>query len=57
VPREYRVDALTDYTLAAWSASTAWRDGAGVLVIAGLYADDNGIAEVRIGVVEVTAMP
>ncbi|MBN8610025.1 MAG: hypothetical protein J0L92_05545 [Deltaproteobacteria bacterium] len=57
VPHEYRVDALTDYTLAAWSANTAWRDGAGVLVIAGLYADDNDIAEVRIGLVEVTATP
>lgn len=55
VPLEYRVDALTDFRLAAWSANTAWRDGAAVVVVAGLYADDNQIAEVRVGVVEVTA--
>ncbi len=55
LPASYRVDAFTDYRLVHWAAHTAWRDDAAVLVVAGLYVDDNDVAQVRLGVLEVTA--
>jgi len=57
LPSSYRVDAFTDFELRDWAANTAWRDGAAILVIAGLYVANGDIAQVRVGVVEVTATP
>ncbi len=55
LPVSYRVNALTDYALEHVAANGASRGGASVVMLAGHYVDDSGIAQVRVGVLEMAA--
>ena len=55
LPPSYRTDALTDYALLHVRANAAVRADGAVVVVAGFYIDDNDLAQIRLGVLEVTA--
>jgi hypothetical protein len=55
LPSSYRVDALTDFHLVHTASNVATRGDGSITVIAGLYVDDNDVAQIRLGVVEVSA--
>ena len=57
LPSSYRVDALTDFQILRAASNAASRAGAAIVVVSGLYRDDNDIAQLRLGVVEVSASP
>lgn len=56
LPASYRVNAVTDFELRHVAATTAWREGAAVIVLAGLYHDLNDVGQIRLGVVDVEAL-
>jgi len=56
LPSSYRVNARLDFRLVRAASNAASREGASIVALAGLYLDeDNDLAEIRIGVFEVTA--
>jgi hypothetical protein len=55
LPSSYRTDALTDFELLHVAANAAVRTDGAVVVVAGFYTDDNDVAQIRLGVLEVTA--
>jgi hypothetical protein len=55
LPESYRVDALTDFHLVHAASAAATRGDGTITVIAGLYVDDNDVAQIRLGVLEVAA--
>lgn len=55
LPVSYRVNALTDYALEHFAANSATRGGASIVALAGHYVDDSGIAQVRVGVLDMAA--
>jgi hypothetical protein len=57
LPASYRVNALTDFVLQHVATTTATSAGRSVLAAAGLYVDDNDVAQVRVGIVSFAATP
>jgi hypothetical protein len=55
LPPSYQLDAFTDFQLRHVASASASGEGASVLVVAGLYEDDNQVAQVRLHVMQVTA--